>query len=164
MAKRASIQFSVSSVQSHCRCVAACLLVLTARSTSAAPATLTDLKAYPPEINLSSAKARQRIVVQATYSDGLTRDVTTEATSKLTNSKVAKLDKAVFTPITDGKTELQVSFKGRSVAVPITSTNAKVQPSLSFKLDVMPVFLKAGCNAGACHGTSKGKDGFRLSL
>src|SRR6185503_6120074 len=25
-------------------------------------------------------------------------------------------------------------------------------------------FMKAGCNAGSCHGSSKGKDGFRLSL
>src|ERR1051326_6982800 len=28
----------------------------------------------------------------------------------------------------------------------------------------MPVFMKAGCNAGSCHGSSRGKDGFRLSL
>src|SRR2546423_2237426 len=104
--------------------LAVSLVILRGLSAHAAAPVLSDLKAYPPEINLSSAKARQRIVVQATYSDGLTRDITTEATSKLTNSKVAKLDKAVLTPITDGKTELQFSFKGRSVAVPITSTNA----------------------------------------
>lgn len=34
----------------------------------------------------------------------------------------------------------------------------------SFKNDVMPVFFKAGCNAGVCHGAASGKDGFRLSL
>jgi hypothetical protein len=28
----------------------------------------------------------------------------------------------------------------------------------------MPIFMKAGCNAGSCHGSSRGKDGFRLSL
>ena len=28
----------------------------------------------------------------------------------------------------------------------------------------MPVFMKAGCNAGSCHGAARGKDGFRLSL
>src|SRR5438552_3430990 len=31
-------------------------------------------------------------------------------------------------------------------------------------MDVMPVFMKAGCNSGSCHGSSRGKDGFRLSL
>ena len=36
--------------------------------------------------------------------------------------------------------------------------------SVSFRRDVVPVFTKLGCNAGACHGTPSGKNGFRLSL
>ena len=28
----------------------------------------------------------------------------------------------------------------------------------------MPVFMRAGCNVGSCHGSARGKDGFRLSL
>ena len=31
-------------------------------------------------------------------------------------------------------------------------------------LDVMPVFTRAGCNSGSCHGAARGKDGFRISL
>ncbi|MEY3031689.1 MAG: hypothetical protein RLZZ622_164, partial [Planctomycetota bacterium] len=34
----------------------------------------------------------------------------------------------------------------------------------SFRQDVMPVFFRAGCNAGTCHGSARGKDGFMLSL
>ena len=34
----------------------------------------------------------------------------------------------------------------------------------SFRNDVMPVFFRAGCNAGTCHGSARGKDGFQLSL
>ncbi|HTL29226.1 MAG TPA: DUF1549 and DUF1553 domain-containing protein [Tepidisphaeraceae bacterium] len=34
----------------------------------------------------------------------------------------------------------------------------------SFRNDVMPVFMVAGCNSGACHGSARGQDGFRLSL
>lgn len=34
----------------------------------------------------------------------------------------------------------------------------------SFRNDVLPVLTKAGCNAGKCHGSASGKDGFRLSL
>lgn len=37
-------------------------------------------------------------------------------------------------------------------------------PVPSFRLDVMPIFFRAGCNAGTCHGAAKGKDGFMLSL
>jgi hypothetical protein len=35
---------------------------------------------------------------------------------------------------------------------------------LSFELDVMPILTARGCNQGACHGKSKGQNGFRLSL
>src|SRR5215467_7080345 len=34
----------------------------------------------------------------------------------------------------------------------------------SFRLDVMPVFFRAGCNSGGCHGAAIGKDGFHLGL
>ncbi len=47
------------------------------------------------------------------------------------------------------------------------STVAAKGPStdgVSFRLDVMPVFFRAGCNTGGCHGAARGKDGFRLSL
>ncbi|MCG6158159.1 DUF1549 domain-containing protein [Rubinisphaera margarita] len=44
---------------------------------------------------------------------------------------------------------------------PPTSENAAVP---SFRRDVMPVFFRAGCNAGTCHGSARGKDGFMLSL
>jgi hypothetical protein len=35
---------------------------------------------------------------------------------------------------------------------------------ISFRLDVMPVIFRAGCNSGGCHGAAIGKDGFHLSL
>ncbi|MCA9087309.1 MAG: DUF1549 domain-containing protein [Planctomycetaceae bacterium] len=35
---------------------------------------------------------------------------------------------------------------------------------VSFRRDVMPVFFRAGCNSGTCHGSARGKDGFMLSL
>src|SRR6185369_16974572 len=135
-----------------------------ASSASAKSPALTDLQVFPPEISLNSAAARQRVVVQATYADGTSRDVTAQANCKLAAGKVARFDHAVLAPVGNGKTDLRVSFKGRSQSVPVVVTNATAQPAISFKLDVMPVFMKAGCNAGSCHGSSKGKDGFRLSL
>ena len=35
---------------------------------------------------------------------------------------------------------------------------------VSFRHDIEPVISKAGCNMGACHGYSLGKNGFKLSL
>jgi len=34
----------------------------------------------------------------------------------------------------------------------------------SFRADIMPIFFRAGCNVGTCHGSARGKDGFMLSL
>ena len=45
---------------------------------------------------------------------------------------------------------------------PALADEAPVAPS--FRRDVMPVFFRAGCNAGTCHGSARGKDGFMLSL
>ncbi len=41
---------------------------------------------------------------------------------------------------------------------------AAASECLSFELDVMPVLAVAGCNQGACHGKSRGQNGFQLSL
>ncbi|MEM7560152.1 MAG: DUF1549 domain-containing protein [Planctomycetota bacterium] len=35
---------------------------------------------------------------------------------------------------------------------------------VDFKNDLIPVFTKLGCNAGACHGAAIGRGGFKLSL
>ncbi|MEM7600049.1 MAG: DUF1549 domain-containing protein [Verrucomicrobiota bacterium] len=38
------------------------------------------------------------------------------------------------------------------------------EKTISFKNDVLPVFMRSTCNAGDCHGAALGKDGFMLSL
>src|SRR5438270_12468407 len=53
-------------------------------------AALVSLKLYPPEINLATAPDRQSIVVQATYADGITRDVTREATITLDTPELVR--------------------------------------------------------------------------
>jgi hypothetical protein len=51
-------------------------------------------------------------------------------------------------------------------AAPTTAptTSAAKPDRVTFKNDVMPIFMRAGCNAGACHGSARGQDGFHLSL
>jgi hypothetical protein len=53
-----------------------------------------------------------------------------------------------------------------SAAIAQTAPPEPTAPSgvPSFRQDVMPIFFRAGCNAGSCHGASRGKDGFMLSL
>src|SRR5205823_14336537 len=121
-------------------------------------------EAYPPGISLTTVRDRQSCIVQATYADGITSDVTAQAKISIANPALVKLDKNVMLPVADGATEMKVEFGGKTVNVKVSVKDAKVDPPISFKLDVMPVFMRWGCNSGACHGAARGKDGFRLSL
>ena len=139
------------------------LAVLIALPLHAAPK-LTTLQALPPDLQLAAQQDRQSIVVQATYDDGVTRDVTDKASFSLADKSLARLDRATLHPLADGSTELTVKFDGRPLTLPVTVARAKSTRGTSFKLDVIPALTKAGCNSGGCHGASRGKDGFRLSL
>jgi hypothetical protein len=129
-----------------------------------AEAPLTELNVYPPDVHLTTARDYQSLIVQATYADGITRDVTAEANMKLSDPSLAKLDQNVLHPAADGSGEVTVEFGGKAVSLPLVVKDATAERPISFKLDVMPVFMKSGCNMGSCHGAARGKDGFRLSL
>jgi hypothetical protein len=122
------------------------------------------LRVYPSEISLSTARDLQSIIVQAEYANGITREVTDKVEWKLDREDIVARDGSRLVPRADGAAKLTVTFASQTVEVPITVAQAAADPPVSFKLDVMPVFMKAGCNAGSCHGAARGKDGFRLSL
>ncbi|MDR3633922.1 MAG: DUF1549 and DUF1553 domain-containing protein [Isosphaeraceae bacterium] len=145
--------------------ISACLiLVITAGSARAQQAAIAKVEVYPPDIQLTTAQDRQSVVVQAVFADGVTRDVTKEATYAVANPALVKRDGATFRPVADGATTLNVGFGGQSLTLPVTVAQATTVRPISFRLDVMPVFMKSGCNTGSCHGAARGKDGFRLSL
>ncbi len=127
-------------------------------------APLVSLAVYPPEISLTTTRDRQSIVVQATYADGITRDVTGQCNFALADSQLARRTGATYYPLADGSTTLTVAYGGKSLTLPFAVKQAKTTTPLSFRLDVMPVFMRAGCNTGSCHGAARGKDGFRISL
>ncbi len=125
---------------------------------------LSALHVYPDNISLTSARDSQTVVVQAEYADGITRDVTDKATWKLDHEDRVTRNANRFLPRADGDAKLTAAFKSAHFDVPISVKHATFDPPISFKLDVMPVFMRAGCNVGSCHGSARGKDGFRLSL
>jgi hypothetical protein len=126
---------------------------------------------YPPAVQLDSARDSQQVIVQARLADGRTIDVTGLASVTVSNPKLAAVEKAgdqsgrlVFKPLSDGDGSIRVSHGGQERSIPLRVVSASSNPPLSFRLDVMPVFARAGCNMGSCHGAARGKDGFRLSL
>jgi len=125
---------------------------------------LTKIQVSPPDVHLNTTRDRQSLVVQATFADGTTQDVTDAATFRVANPALVRLEKNILYPAADGKTTMAIEYQGQSQTIPIEVVQAAADRPISFKLDVMPVFMKAGCNTGSCHGAARGKDGFRLSL
>ncbi len=123
-----------------------------------------DVRVFPAEIELSTSSDRQSFVVQIVQADGVTQDATEVAQIAFADATLVRREGNVLFPAKDGKTEMAVTAGGRTLKVPVTVSKAGQERPVSFKLDVMPVFMRAGCNTGACHGAARGKDGFRLSL
>ena len=122
------------------------------------------IKVFPENIHLTTTRDRQSVIVQAFYENGITEDVTDKVAWRVSGGEVVKQVKNVFTPLADGNATLTVSYSNLNVNVPIVVADSKVTKPISFKSDVMPVFMKTNCNTGSCHGAARGKDGFRLSL
>lgn len=124
-----------------------------------------ELRVYPTSLTFSSIQNRQRIVVSQTDEQHVTRDVTEQALIQpKTESPLVEVQQGVVRPLAVGESTLVVSFADQSVEVPIKVKSIDPPGPVNFKLDVVPVFTKSGCNSGACHGASRGQDGFRLSL
>ncbi len=130
---------------------------------SAEPATA-KIDVYPPVVHLNTSLDNQPVIVVATRDDGVTRDVTAEAKFSVVDGKLAQFEGTVLRGLADGKTEAAVAYAGQTTKIPVEVVNATTDRPVSFKLDVMPIFMRAGCNTGGCHGSARGQDGFRLSL
>ena len=122
------------------------------------------IQVYPLDVQLTTIRDRQSLIVQSYFENGITQDVTADATFALSDPNLATIENNVLAPTADGQCELTVTCGGHSVSLSVEVKKAAADKPISFKLDVMPVFMKAGCNTGSCHGAARGKDGFRLSL
>jgi hypothetical protein len=148
----------------HMRHLLSIVFTLCIANSAIAQRQLTKVEVFPADVSLVTSRDRQSIVVQAAFSDGVTLDVTDQAKYTFANPALVKMVGNMITPAADGKTELKIEYGGHALNVPIDVKDAAKDRPISFKNDVMPVFMRTGCNTGSCHGAARGKDGFRLSL
>jgi len=142
----------------------ATLATLFLAATAFAEGQIIAVNVYPPDINLNTKLDQQRFIVVATKDDGVTLDVTGQAAIKLADPKLCKLDQNVLYPQADGQTKLDIEYQGFKASAAVVVKDAAADRATSFQLDIMPIFMRGGCNTGSCHGAARGKDGFRLSL
>ncbi len=139
------------------------LLLLSAVPALGAEPAPVQITVNPSSIELSGARDRQGLVIQAEYADGSTRDVTSTATIRV-DRPIVSITNGFLAPTADGDATLSVAFSGLAATVPVKVKGGKEASPVRFRADVMPVLSSVGCNTGKCHGSASGKDGFRLSL
>jgi hypothetical protein len=127
-------------------------------------AKLVRLEAYPATITLKHPFDYRQLLLTGRLASGERVDVTRLAQVDQPNALVKVSPTGLVRPVADGRGQLTCTVAGQTVAVPVTVQGQKEPYPVSFVRDVMPAMSKVGCNAGTCHGSAQGKNGFKLSL
>lgn len=135
-------------------------LLLSAGASNAA-----DYQIHPKTIQLLHANDRQQATLLEFAQGRCLADLTRSVEWTVSDPNVAYIDETgVVRPIGDGDAMLSATISGETVNASIRVSGVREQRLWSFVNDVQPSLTKIGCNAGACHGSASGKNGFKLSL
>lgn len=125
--------------------------------------TIRSLRVEPSSLTLNDARDQRRVLVFGVTDGDQRIDLTAQATFKTKSSAVEIGTDGYIKPITQGDAEIVVSAAGKETKLPVKVETANKSP-VQFVRDIEPVLAKLGCNQGTCHGSAKGKNGFKLSL
>lgn len=125
--------------------------------------TIAKLEAKPAALSLKNPFEYTQLLLSATLDNGDVVDVTRMA--KLDLPAIVKASPAgLVRPVADGNGAITASVGNQTLAVPVAVTGQKDRYNVSFVRDIAPALSRLGCNAGTCHGSLEGKNGFKLSL
>jgi hypothetical protein len=123
------------------------------------------LQVQPQSITLRGRHANQQIVVTGEYAGGVIRDLTGVCEMSSEAAEIAAIDETGYvTPKKNGQTALVIKAGDKTARVAVTVIDLEKPNVTSFRREVIAALNVGGCNAGACHGTPSGKNGFKLSL
>ena len=125
---------------------------------------LLSLILRPRAVTLRGQGASQQFLLTGTYSDGVARDLSRQGRFSLSDPRLARVDgRGQIVAQSDGLARLTAEFGGRSVEADIRIRASAGTRSPSFALDLEEIFTRQGCNDSHCHGSVKGRGGFKLS-
>jgi hypothetical protein len=123
------------------------------------------ISVHPPAVEIRHPRQPHSLQVLGSTATGFTLDLREAAQFVSTDPKVAAVTADGWVlPVGSGQTEITITAAGQKQTVPVQVSLPASDPPYSFLHEVMPVLSRAGCNMGACHGYSLGKNGFKLSL
>src|SRR5688572_23710969 len=117
-------------------------LVLVSLLAAIAAAKTVELKVYPPEIRFHAGSEGQTVLVVATDDDGVSREVTLEATFRVNVPSLAHVEaNRTIKSTQPGTGHLHASFDGLSAQAPLEVLNERPH-LLSFINDIVPIFTR----------------------
>lgn len=118
-----------------------------------------------PGLSLRGKDARQQLLVTGKLADGALRDFTHKASYQAAPSGVVSIDAAgLVSALADGTATITATTDGVVSTLSVKVEGAGQNPPINFANQIVPIFTKAGCNSGGCHGKASGQNGFKLSL
>jgi hypothetical protein len=123
---------------------------------------IVSLEIEPASLVLEDGRDTRGVLVFGKTEDGQRIDLTSDAHFSSDSAKVI-ISGNSFQAKSSGETEVTISAANQETRLPIKILSAE-QPPVRFVREVAPVMSRIGCNAGTCHGSAKGKNGFKLSL
>jgi len=122
-----------------------------------------SLKVEPAAVTLEDGLDSRKVLVWG-ETDAKTRiDLTTQASLKTDSPNIVIDSDGFIVPKKKGDAVVTISAAGKQATLKVTVKD-EAMPEIRFVRDVEPILNKVGCSAGTCHGSAKGKNGFKLSL
>lgn len=125
---------------------------------------IVSMEVEPNAIRLTSRFDHVQLLVTGRTESGSLIDVTRLAETNLTQAVVDVSRTGHVRAVADGKTELTLRVGDVASTIPVGVSGVNADYQSNYIRDVSPLLSRLGCNQGACHGSAKGKNGFKLSL
>jgi hypothetical protein len=127
-------------------------------------AKVVKVEVRPERVELKTPFEYRQLLITGVLENGDRVDLTRQAKFDAPAGLVKVSEAGQVRPVADGGGAIQFTAGGQAGAIPLAVSGQKTRYDVSFVKDVMPVISRLGCNAGTCHGSAQGKNGFQLSL
>ena len=121
------------------------------------------LRLEPARLTLLDGRDSRKVLVLGETPDGSWVDLGPSAVLKPESANVALDAEGYLVGRKAGRTSVAVSAAGRTARLEV-EVKSVASPEVGFVRDIEPILSRAGCNSGPCHGSAKGKNGFKLAL
>ncbi len=138
--------------------------ISSAQETLPANLKVVKVEIRPERVELKHAFDYRQLLLTGTLESGGLVDLTRMAKFTFPDKIVKVSERGQVRPVGDGDGTLQYAVAGQTGTIPVKVNGQKDKREVSFVGEVMPTMSRMGCNAGTCHGSAQGKNGFQLSL